>query len=280
MNERLLHLQESIAFDHLMRWLDAPKSFETLVKSLQRRHKGTCKWVLQSEEFQQWKSGTTRCLWLHGIAGCGKTTLSSAIIDHLGDSCLYFFFQFDNVEKANFHAMVRALIQQLANKYSNVEHVLEPLAECRRTAHSLPTTGILLQTLEAMLIRAGEVYIVLDALDEIIDEAETQDIMSWVYELLRKRMIHVRVLLASRNLVEIRTKVDSIAEDIGVSTISINSSSIEKDILEFVQGTLKENAVFKKSNDHTWRDQKINELVGKAGGMLVSLPRFVVKSSS
>ncbi|KAK1971909.1 ankyrin [Colletotrichum sublineola] len=47
------------------------------------RHEGTGMWLLEHPVFQSWCTGSRRYSWLHGLAGCGKTILSTTVLDHL-----------------------------------------------------------------------------------------------------------------------------------------------------------------------------------------------------
>jgi DNA replication protein DnaC len=64
-------------------------------------------------------------LWIYGIPGCGKTILSSAIIENLRASLgsqfvLYFYFDFNNTAKQSLQNMIRSLISQLYTKNDSV----------------------------------------------------------------------------------------------------------------------------------------------------------------
>lgn len=47
------------------------------------RQDGTGEWLLDSDEFQQWKSKSKEALLCTGKAGAGKTIMSSMVIHHL-----------------------------------------------------------------------------------------------------------------------------------------------------------------------------------------------------
>ncbi|KAF5853538.1 hypothetical protein GGP41_002101 [Bipolaris sorokiniana] len=61
---------------------------------------------------------------LHGIPGCGKTILSSAILQNVLQHCeddpsrvvAYFFFSFNDIQKQNTKLMVRSIICQLSQQ--------------------------------------------------------------------------------------------------------------------------------------------------------------------
>ncbi|KAI1055577.1 hypothetical protein LB505_010833 [Fusarium chuoi] len=65
------------------RWLKPPRSSTNVAKAKKRRHDGTGQWFIQSPAFTEFKAGSRKHLWLHGLAGCGKTVLSSQILDDL-----------------------------------------------------------------------------------------------------------------------------------------------------------------------------------------------------
>lgn len=44
---------------------------------------GTNTWFLEGQIFQDWRAGKPRALWLHGEMGCGKTWLSTAVVEKL-----------------------------------------------------------------------------------------------------------------------------------------------------------------------------------------------------
>ncbi|KAM0322092.1 hypothetical protein ACHAQA_009721 [Verticillium albo-atrum] len=102
--------------DHLIkleRWLSPPDYSTNAKLARERRHTGTGAWLLESSVFQQWKAGTRRHLWLYGLAGCGKTVLSTTILDHLKTDAhitLVFFFDFNDTKKQTLDGLLRELL--------------------------------------------------------------------------------------------------------------------------------------------------------------------------
>ncbi|KAH0372123.1 purine and uridine phosphorylase, partial [Aureobasidium melanogenum] len=64
-------------------WLSAPDPSTNYTNALEKRHPDTGLWFIDGEAFERWKGQPNSFLWLHGIPGCGKTVLSSTIIQHL-----------------------------------------------------------------------------------------------------------------------------------------------------------------------------------------------------
>lgn len=50
---------------------------------LSRRQEGTGQWLLDSQEFQDWRNGDRQALFCPGIPGAGKTILTSIVVEHL-----------------------------------------------------------------------------------------------------------------------------------------------------------------------------------------------------
>jgi hypothetical protein len=72
---------------------------------------------LKHPVFQSWKLGLRQHVWLRGLAGCGKTVLSTAVLDHLEEGrdrlLLSFFFDFSDTSKQTVDGMLRSLAFQL-----------------------------------------------------------------------------------------------------------------------------------------------------------------------
>src|SRR5437763_5090980 len=85
--------------EKIARWLSPPDPSTNYDKALQQRQDGSGLWFLQINVFAKWKKKQNSFLWLYGIPGCGKTILSSTIIENLKrtiphQSLLYFYFDF------------------------------------------------------------------------------------------------------------------------------------------------------------------------------------------
>ncbi|KAH7114723.1 hypothetical protein B0J13DRAFT_488040, partial [Dactylonectria estremocensis] len=103
----------------LPHWLGTTSTTDMYDNFLQKRLKGTCEWILQRQEFQEWENTDhtdTKVLWIHGPAGYGKTMLCTKIIEHLqsSDSIIaYHFFSSDSDSRADPFIIIRAWTHQL-----------------------------------------------------------------------------------------------------------------------------------------------------------------------
>ena len=76
------------ALDHAKRREEREKALDWLrcadptVRHLESRRlhqPGSNHWVLESEQFKEWKDNSGQILWLHGIPGAGKTSMPSSL---------------------------------------------------------------------------------------------------------------------------------------------------------------------------------------------------------
>ncbi|KAM0637328.1 hypothetical protein ACHAQF_008840 [Verticillium nonalfalfae] len=153
-------------------WLSPPDPSTNVNRALQLRHTDSGQWFLRSGEYSSWRTEPNSFLWLNGKPGCGKTILSSTIIEDLQKSgshtqtLLYFYFDFNDAAKQSLESMVRSLIYQLYCHTPGVQNPLDSLYSTCTSGKSQPRTDSLCATFQHMMDLAGEVRIILDALDE------------------------------------------------------------------------------------------------------------------
>ena len=79
---KLSHEQNKI-----IQWLQYTDPSTNHNAACERREPLTGNWLLQSDDFAKWKREPKQLLWLHGIPGCGKTILSSTVVQHIKATC-------------------------------------------------------------------------------------------------------------------------------------------------------------------------------------------------
>lgn len=167
-------------FDNIRKWLSPPDPSTNLNKALGQRHQGSGQWFLKGEEYSSWNTEPRSFLWLHGIPGCGKTILSATVIEDLGkgkagpQTSLYFYFDFNETQKQSLENAVRSLIYQLYRKSDPAKPHVDDLYSSCDGGERQPTIDSLCTTFRRMVKEAGEVWIVLDALDECPRRREQQ----------------------------------------------------------------------------------------------------------
>lgn len=106
--------------DDVLKWLDAAPTHQDYLNAREARERGTCEWIIQCKEVQQWlntSDQTAKMLWIHGKPGAGKTVLSARLTEHLQDTLsvnvAYFFCYYGNQMKCQYLAVIRSWVSQL-----------------------------------------------------------------------------------------------------------------------------------------------------------------------
>lgn len=126
--------------DRLSRWLRLPDPSTNYHAALEKRHPETGFWLLNSQAFKDWKKSQSSFMWLHGNAGCGKTILSSALLQdilqgrdsHLDAAIGYFYFDFNDIEKQFSRKAIRSLAFQLALQIDGLSTLEQLYMKCER----------------------------------------------------------------------------------------------------------------------------------------------------
>lgn len=177
LSTEVTNLQLGQRHNEICRWLSAPDPSTNYNRALQDRHANTRDWFLKSATYMNWLSVSGSLLWLYGIPGCGKTILSSTIIQKTVQYCrsrtnsivLYYYFDFNDSEKQRHEQMIRSLIIQLFAHCATVPSTLEALYSSFSGGERQPNLEKLLPVLNQMMKAFDEIYLIIDALDECGD---------------------------------------------------------------------------------------------------------------
>ncbi|KAK1984922.1 LOW QUALITY PROTEIN: pfs domain-containing protein [Colletotrichum cereale] len=265
-------MQKSQHFQEVMKWLAPPDPSTNDNKALQQHYVGTGQWFLESEEYSRWKTTPKSSLWLHGIPGCGKTILSSTVIKDLGntksfsESLLYFYFDFTDTSKQSLEKAIRSLIAQLYHSNLDVQTHLDSLYSSCKIASRQPNIDSLISTFGAMAQQMGEVWIVLDALDECQTRTgpKNEGLLQWVESILNLPQVNAHLLVTSRPEHDIKSALEKYINN----QIPLRSDLVTEDIRAYVHGTVRQHEGFKR-----WRtrekilDEIESHLMEKANGM-------------
>lgn len=225
-------------------WLNAPDPSTNYNRAIQQRHPGTGLWFLQSKVFADWRVKENRFLWLHGLAGCGKTVLSSIIIEHLQKeplsphiNLLYFFFDFNDKEKQSHENMIRTFIQQLYVQEEASRRSLDRPSKQYRDRNEQPSLASLEDIFASMLHRAAHTRIVIDALDESCQQRYT---LEWLRRISANQNIapnKLNIIIASRREYDIEAAFRKWISERNV--LPIKADDVKKDINNFVHSQIQ-----------------------------------------
>ncbi|KFY94925.1 hypothetical protein V498_03651 [Pseudogymnoascus sp. VKM F-4517 (FW-2822)] len=247
--ERILKNLRDEKLIKIRQWLSPPDPSVNHQKWCKQRQEDTGLWFLNSEEYGKWKTDTASIIWLHGIPGCGKTILSSTIIEDVVRHCIsdpgkvvaYFYFDFKDVQKQSTELMVRSLICQLSEKCVQIPASLELLFSSCNNGQRYPSLDSQLDALQQMIQEYPQCYIILDALDECKNRAELMDILS---QITSWQLDKLHVLVTSRKERDIETSLESLVQ--GQNIICLESGLVDGDIQKYVRQRLLDDASLKK----------------------------------
>jgi hypothetical protein len=244
-------LRSNSHFDKLKKWLSPPDPSTNLNAAKEKRHDGTGDWFTNSTTFLEWKSGSRRHLWLYGLAGCGKTVLTSAILDRLHSTqtdscvCLDFFFDFRDKHKQHLDDLLRSLAFQLYDeRYPDSQKELESLLTSCEDGRKQPTTQSLSETVHLMMQRPPRLQIILDALDECTTRRE---LLQWMETLSGSEFANVHLIATSRREDELESGLSEWIER--ENMMPIDRDLVNDDIRSYTKARLQNSKEFQKRWD-------------------------------
>ncbi|KAH7134125.1 hypothetical protein EDB81DRAFT_803226 [Dactylonectria macrodidyma] len=199
---------------------------------------GTGDWMLRSEEWASWIECKTRCLWIHGVPGAGKTILASHLIDAVQTFCsdevstqkhafayYYCYFGHNQNETAPF---LKWTLNQLCRQADSVRPYLHKLYK----RGGEPSLAELLRSLEEISEEFDCIYLVVDAIDESMERA---DLLAVLRELvIDARFQNIRLTATSREYVDIEKVMDDIS-----TPMSMRNPLLDEDILLYVNSRVQ-----------------------------------------
>ncbi|KAL7754888.1 hypothetical protein ACKLNR_015228 [Fusarium oxysporum f. sp. zingiberi] len=206
----------------------------------ERRHPGTGTWLLNSPAFQEWELGSRQHLWLYGLAGCGKTILSTTILDHLlqidTHTTLTFFFDFSDPRKQRLEDLLRSLAVQLYHTGNEAARRLDTLFASHDDGRRQPDTNALSACVDTMIQTAGKVFIIIDALDEC---TAREELLQWLKHLASRK---AQLIVTGRPEVEFQS---AIPRSFGKrNCVELDKNVINADIRSYIEATLEQKRDF------------------------------------
>ncbi|KAL0630901.1 hypothetical protein Q9L58_010249 [Maublancomyces gigas] len=203
----------------ILTWLSqlSPTQHHDFNKSF--RTDGTGGWLMDKESFRKWKDvDASSLLWLHGIAGSGKTTLASMIIDVVandpqtnGHSLAYFYCYYGEEKRRDPGEILRSLVKQLCLQ-SPVSKLPEPVLSIyhkRKTDGDLSNLLSVEESKRLLIELCGgfsHSMIIIDGLDEC--DAKTRgrlfDVLQNVVS--ESKTTRVKAFVTSRDDADVRKK--------------------------------------------------------------------------
>lgn len=293
------HFSGDIRREQLIQWTDAIYTDQEYERALVARVQGTCEWILERAEIQEWMtlashSGSASILWIFGYPGFGKTILAAWLTEYLWhtkhEPLSYFFCYFGDEKLRQPLSILRSWISQLiktddkaleiaretyAGKYSRALD-LENLK--RATELDL---WLLFKRLNVGL---GGLIFMIDGFDECVkDEMDPRnhtllDARERFLKALEESIEHTdaRVLIVSRESADIRNRYRRALHSGNSSSplwlaYRITRVDTENDIRIYTRAIV--NDVFHKRTSDL-RDDIVVRLIEKCDGMFLYLRRI------
>ncbi|KAL0937045.1 uncharacterized protein CTRU02_209261 [Colletotrichum truncatum] len=230
--------------DKVRRWLSPSDPSSNASMARERRHAGTGTWLLESTTFNEWEAGKRRHLWLYGLAGCGKTVLSTTILDHLQQTAstptIMFFFDFNDARKQTLDNLVRSLAFQLYHTGDEALRILDSLYHSHDDGRRQPDASTLSACIELMMQKLQKVTIVLDALDECTTRS---DLLLWIRRLtLGSATNNVQIIVTGRPEAEFQREIPQLFKD--DNCMLLDKKAVDADIRSYVAHELEQRRGF------------------------------------
>lgn len=236
-------------------WLKAPDASVEYNAACKKRDPTTGLWLVKGPLFSSWLQTSNSFLWLNGFAGCGKSVLCSTAIQHAfrhrrGSpriAVAFFFFVFDDKSKQDASAMLLGLILQLSAQLEGNA----PLARLHNSYRdTTPPDHVLADYLQQLIRMFEHVYILLDALDESPRDKHRDGVLEVLVAIRKWEEPGLHILVTSRKEPDIR---HAIRNELGATdgdVLSMENSSVDQDITNYVARHLQENKKLQKWKDH------------------------------
>ena len=241
LNQRFRAMALEQRDEQIIQWLAAPDPSSNHNKACQKKHHETGRWLLESPKYIHWKNQQTSFLWLHGIPGCGKTVLCSAIVKDIASTCqaggcgilAYYYFDFNENKKQTYQGLVRSLVSQLFTRSPKSSRTIETLfMECGEGQRE-PTSRSLVQALRDLSQQFQEVFLILDALDECVEVPAVISLLEEIRDWHDKRP---HILVTSRKEAVIDRGLRGLVTD----QIHVQNDLVDADIRLLVRECLRD----------------------------------------
>lgn len=239
-----------------------------------RKHqRGTGEWFTQGPKFEKWRTNPNSFVWLYGSTGCGKTILSSTIIDYIQlnhvvktkSALAYYYFDFNDTSKQKSANFVSSLLADLYTQNSELPNSAKQLYfECN-DGHREPSLRDLVFAFLDVLSSFEDVFVVVDALDECpTEDDERENLLRIIEEIHANSSASLHFLATSRRHFDIEDAIGPLAS---IQPIEIETAVVDNDIRAYIQSEVQK----MRKKQRWWKDDLCQEVedavVNGANGM-------------
>ncbi|KAK0103136.1 hypothetical protein ONS96_005745 [Cadophora gregata f. sp. sojae] len=252
--KKLFDVDKSKEPKEILRWF-GPVDPALKHKGFREAHQdGTGYWIFETPEYLRWTNARNSALWIHGVAGAGKTILASLVIETLSLSkpsgLAYFYNLYNDPDSQNPVYILGSLVTQLCQQNA---HAFRDAIEFYKSYNTpgevlkKPTViqlGILVQRLS---LHFDVVSVVVDGLDEVGALPDRSELMH-VISTLHQGTSNIRTIVFSRDKTDIayhlsnfnQTFVEARPSDLrlyvaaNIHKLHLNDDGLKTEVLEAV----------------------------------------------
>ncbi|KAJ9660858.1 hypothetical protein H2201_006750 [Coniosporium apollinis] len=282
-----MRMTEENDFGQLLRWLSPTPFSQHHGRHSEHRIPGTGRWLLNHPRYRDWNdSSSSSVLVLHGIPGCGKTALASAVVDSFisqqsGNSSFiplaYFYCARTAFEpgRADPDEVLRSIVRQLSTVDVAQRRVCDVVFnEYERRKAAAKVSGFdppRFKATECMdlileMTASNPAVVIVDAIDEM-SEDRRPDFLNVLNKIVRVSASVVKVLITSRTDSHILALLN------GALTLRIESENVKDDIKAFachrVEAAISNKMLLNGNVPGSLKTDLEDALIAKAGEMFL-----------
>ncbi|KAF4448252.1 Pfs, NACHT and Ankyrin domain protein, partial [Fusarium austroafricanum] len=171
---------------------------------------------------------------------CGKTILSTTILDHLlqidTHTTLAFFFDFNDARKQKLEDLLCSLAVQLYHTGNEAARRLDSLFTSHDDGRRQPDTIALSAYIDTMIRITGKVFVIIDALDECTTREE---LLHWMRGLVSS---NAQILVTGRPEAEFQGEIPRSFDE--RNCVLLDKKAVNADIRSYVESTLEQKPDF------------------------------------
>ncbi|EGN97177.1 hypothetical protein SERLA73DRAFT_10382, partial [Serpula lacrymans var. lacrymans S7.3] len=223
---------------------------------------GTGGWVLENETFKQWLRGDLKTLWCPGIPGAGKTVLASYIINHLEKNrdndatVVYIYCNYKEHSGQTACNLVASLLKQLVQDFPLAFGRISEEFKRHREQDFRPTLSEIRDALINEIKQYSQVFIIVDALDEISEDDDTRSEMLHCLQSLEGSL-----LVTSRDISSIKVVLHE--------ALRIDICAHEDDVRNYITNRIRLRTQLDRLLGDALREEAIERLIREAQGMFL-----------
>ena len=217
-----------------------------------------------------------KVLWIYGLAGTGKSTLSTTraqMMRRLHRLGAFFFFNRD-IPQRNSATLIRTLAYQLAMFDNRFYAVIARVVATNENIAGMPLEFQFENLLSANALKSvewtgGPILVIIDALDECGSDADREILTQVLSKGFSDLPSFIRIMVVSRQEQDIQRILGSHSH-LRQYPLDIDSVTNKDDVLEYSRHRLEEIRIKNGRLDNHWPgEDKISSLADRAGGLFI-----------